>query len=117
MVRAVRGAVQLEENSANAVIKSVSEMIEGLLVRNSLEEDHIISIQFTQTTDVTALNPAAALRQKGFGEVPLFCAQEPDYLGSLPLMIRVLITAQVDDGRRLIPLYLGGAKQLRPDLG
>jgi chorismate mutase len=117
MVRAVRGAVQLEENSVNAVLKNVSAMIEGLLVQNSLEEENIISIQFTQTADVTALNPAAALRQKGFGEVPLFCAQEPDYQGSLPRMIRVLITAHVEDGRRLTPLYLGGAKQLRPDLG
>lgn len=117
MVRAVRGAVQLEDNSREAVLQGVSEMIEGLLTGNALEEDQIISVQFTQTSDVTALNSAAALRHKGFGEVPLFCAQEPDYQGSLPLMIRVLITAHVDDGRKLKPLYLGGAKKLRPDLG
>ncbi len=117
MVRAVRGAIQLEENSAEAVRRGVSEMVSGLLSQNFLGEEDLISIQFTQTADVTALNPAAALRHKGFGEVPLFCSQEPDYQGSLPLMIRVLITAQVEDRRSLKPLYLGGAKNLRPDLG
>ena len=60
------------------------------------------------------MNPAAALRTIGYGDIPLFCTQEPEIIDSMSRVIRVLITADSPD--KLKPVYLDGAKKLRIDL-
>ncbi len=116
-IRAVRGAVQIKNDSEAMVDEGVRKLVLEILQRNGMDRDRIISIQFTVTTDIKSKNPAAALRGIGFSGVPLFCCAEPETEGALPRVIRVMILTERDDGAALIPVYMDGAEKLRPDLG
>ena len=113
-VRAVRGAIQIEKNDAEKIEMGVVKLIKKLVGVNNIEVTEIISIMFSQTSDLDALNPAAALRTIGFGETPLFCTREPDVVNSMNRVIRVLMTVETDCC--LNPVYLEGAEKLRSDL-
>lgn len=117
MTRAIRGAVQLQSNTAEAMEAGVTELLSSLLEANGIREEEIVSIIFSQTRDLDADNPARCARTDGFSAVPLFCTQEPDYPNSLPRVVRVLLTAERESWPLpLKPIYLGGAEALRPDL-
>jgi chorismate mutase len=115
----IRGAV-CAENTADSVFKAVDTLCSRVFAENALQSDDIVSIQFTLTADLTALNPAAALRKSSIGEAAskcaLFCSAEPPVAGSLSRVIRLLITAYLPEGAKPIHLYTGGAEVLRPDL-
>jgi chorismate mutase len=116
VTKAVRGATGVGENTARAVRTGVERMMGALLERNGLSEEELISVQFTITADLTALNPAAAFRAMGYDTVPLFCAQEPQIDGMMGRVIRVLVTFRADESARPVPVYIDGAERLRPDL-
>ena len=115
----IRGAV-CAENTADSIQKAVDMLCSRVFAENALRADGIVSIQFTLTADLTALNPAAALRKSSVGEAAskcaLFCAAEPEVAGSLPRVIRVLITAYLPEGAKPVNIYTGGAEVLRPEL-
>ena len=113
-VRAVRGAVQVE-NSAESIRDGVILLLDAIVKRNEIHEGDIVSVVFSQTKDLTAANPATALRSAGYAGVPLFCTQEPDYAGSVPGILRVLITFGTERAT-VEPVYLNGAERLRSDL-
>ncbi len=113
-VRAVRGAIQIEINDAVRIEQGVVKLIKKIIGVNKIDVTKIISIIFSQTSDLDALNPAAALRTIGFGETPLFCTNEPDIIGSMERVVRVLITAESENSFN--PVYLEGAEKLRSDL-
>lgn len=97
--------------------KAVFELIGSLRDKNSIEEERIISIIFSQTQDLNVANPAAALRKSGaYGAVPLFCTQEPEYEGSIDSIVRVLVTYDSELKELPVPVYLGEATRLRRDL-
>jgi len=111
---AVRGAVCCE-NTCESILAQVPQMYRELLEKNAILEDNIVSVMFTVTTDLTALNPATALRKAGFAKsVALFAAAEPCIANSLPHVIRVLVTYY--GSKTPVPVYLNGAEALRPDL-
>ena len=113
-LRALRGAVCCEDNEAG-ISSAVVNLYSRLLTENFLSEKDIVSIQFTVTSDIKALNPASALRKQGFAEnTALFCALEPCMEGSLPKTIRILIYYY--SRKRPTHIYMGGADVLRPDL-
>ncbi len=113
-VKAVRGAVQVQ-NSAVSIRDGVLLLMETLAQKNGIRGEDIVSVVFSQTRDLTAANPATALRSAGYGGVPLFCTQEPDYEGSFPGILRVLVTFNTDRAA-VDPVYLNGAERLRSDL-
>ena len=113
-VRAVRGAIQVELNDKINIEQGVVRLIKKIITDNNIIITNIISIIFSQTKDLTAMNPASALRTIGYGDIPLFCTQEPEIINSMSRVIRVLITAESAD--ILNPVYLEGAKKLRTDL-
>ena len=97
--------------------RGVTTLLRELLERNGLTEGELVSVVFSQTRDLDGENPARCARTMGFAEVPLFCTQEPDYPNSLPRTLRVLLTAErLSWPRGVQPVYLGGARSLRPDL-
>lgn len=111
----IRGASGIDEDTPEAVQSAVKNLFTEIYAKNSLNEKNIVSIQFTLTSDIRSMNPAAALRKAGFGQsCPLFCSQEPDIDGMLPRMVRVLITAY--SRKNAVPVYINGAERLRPDL-
>lgn len=116
MIKAVRGAIQVGEDREELIRSAVLSLIEGVMGLNQLEEKDIVSIQFTVTEDLYAINPAEALRSGGFSQTPLFSAQEPRCRGELPRIIRTMILCNSEGEAPLKPLYLGGAAALRPDL-
>lgn len=90
-------------------------MYRELLARNSIGESDVVSIVFTVTGDLDAVNPATALRKAGLAQaVPLMACAEPPVRGGLQRVIRILVTYYGTTSP--IPLYMNGAEKLRPDL-
>jgi chorismate mutase len=116
MTKAVRGAVQVDDDSRDAIWDAAALLVGRMLEANHLAEGDIVSIVFSMTVDLRSANPAAGLRRRGFADTPLFCVQEADVEGSLPRVIRVLLIYRAGRRRRPVPVYLGGAAALRPDL-
>src|SRR5665213_1989739 len=91
MVRGLRGATTVDVDSTEQVTERSQELMMRLMERNDLVEDDIVSALFTATADVTSISPATAIREIGFGAVPLLCAAEIAVPGSTPRCIRVLL--------------------------
>ena len=70
MTKAVRGAIQVREDSRQAIGDAVVRLVTEILRANAIAENHIVSIIFSLTQDLTALNPATGLRQVGFADPP-----------------------------------------------
>ncbi|MBQ6131781.1 MAG: chorismate mutase, partial [Selenomonadaceae bacterium] len=93
-------------------------LVTEILSQNELRAENLGAIIFSMTEDLTAAFPSSAIRQlPALRLVPLFDTREPAIENSLPLCIRVLILADTDAAQNKIHhVYLGGAKNLRPDL-
>jgi chorismate mutase len=105
----------MAENNEASIRDAVTKLLSELVRENGIEETDIISIVFSQTNDIDAMNPATALRTLGFASVPLFCVQEPNIVGAPTGIIRVLLTCSTERDS-LVPVYLNGAERLRRDL-
>jgi chorismate mutase len=117
VIRALRGATQLQADDAGEMTEAVVELVGELLRRNQISTDDLISVIFTSTPDLRSAFPAAAARTLGIGDVPLLCAQELDVEGALPRVVRVLAHVQLEVPRReAVHVYLRGAEVLRQDL-
>ena len=117
---AIRGATFCE-NTEESIIRYVGEMCRSIFLQNSLATEDIVSIQFTMTEDLDAVNPARALRLSNdmsvdVSSVPLFCSQEVKTVGMLQKVVRVLVTAYMSPDANIYPTYINGAQVLRPDL-
>ena len=113
-IAAVRGAIQVPANRAEAIRASTAKLLTALVDRNRLDPARIVSAIFTATPDLNADFPAHAARKLGWTDVPLLGATEVDVPGALPRVVRVLVT--LETSRKLTPVYLDGAEALRPDL-
>ena len=106
-------------NTADETQNAVSDMCSRLFCENGLQGDDFVSLHFTMTGDLDALNPAAALRRSACGDLvktaALFCSAEAPVQGGLPRTIRLLVTAYMEEGSQPVHVYTGGAEVLRPD--
>ncbi len=117
MIRGVRGAIQVEANTREAILKASSELLREIVTRNQMEAEMIASIFMTTTPDITAEFPAYAVRDHGFTRVPVICSVEIDVPTAMKSLIRVLILWETDKKQVDIEhVYLGEAARLRPDL-
>ena len=116
-IRAVRGAIQIDEDERSQVLDATTELIREVLERNGLTQEDLVSIVFTATPDLVSEFPAYAARQLGFVDVPLMCATEIAVAGAMPRVIRLLAHVETDLGRAHVKhVYLRGAAALRRDL-
>ncbi|MEP6758761.1 MAG: chorismate mutase [Actinomycetota bacterium] len=116
-VRAVRGAIVVSEDTADAVHASTERLLAGLLDRNDIAHADLISILFTVTDDLRSTFPAEAARRMGMGDVPLLCAREIPVEGAMPSVVRVLMHFHSERGLGDVThVYLDGAEKLRDDL-
>ncbi len=113
---AVRGAAQAESNDAAPILAVTRELLTGLLARNELVAEKIVSVIFTCTDDLDAEFPAVAARELGFEHVPLLCGREMKVPGSMPRVIRVMAHYYGPVGRKPAHYYLGETQKLRADL-
>ncbi|MBE8952883.1 MAG: chorismate mutase [Quinella sp. 1Q7] len=117
-MRGIRGATTVEENSREKIWRTARHLVTQILSQNELHAEDIGAIIFSTTEDITAAFPSSAIRQlPALKFIPLFDTTEPAVEGSLPLCIRVLVLADIDKKQTDVRhIYLGGAKNLRPDL-
>ena len=116
-LRAIRGAIQVDENSASSIHAGVKELLSAILEENGITPAEVISVILTSTPDLTADFPAVGAREIGFGSVPLLCASEINVPGALPRVIRVMLHCSIDRKTNEIShIYLRGATALRRDL-
>lgn len=116
-VRAVRGAITIDNNTKEDVLKYTKELLSEIVKANNIDQEDIISIFFTTTRDVNAEFPAVAARELKLKNIPLMCAHEMDVPGSIPMCIRIMLHFNTDKTLDEIShIYLRDAIKLRPDL-
>jgi chorismate mutase len=113
-LRALRGAITVDENEADAILSATEELVHEVVQRTGLTHDDIVSCIFTCTGDLDAEFPAVAARNLGFSDVPLLCAREMQVPGSLPRVIRLLMHCYSKSEPSHV--YLREAVSLRKDL-
>jgi chorismate mutase len=107
----------VDANERLAILEATAELVRAVLDRNQIEPEHLISVVFTATPDLTADFPAYAARAMGITDVPLLCATEIDVPGAMPRVVRLLAHVESDRPRAdLRHVYLRGAAALRTDL-
>lgn len=112
---ALRGAVCCR-NDTDDIVAQVAALYDELLVQNQLCEPEIISLIFSVTRDLDAVNPAAALRHSGRAtNLALFAVQEAETRDRLKRTIRVLMHCYIDNNLTPCHVYQNGAEILRPD--
>lgn len=117
MVRGVRGAITVNENSAEAILNATEEMLYWLIEQNGIDEEDVASLLFTSTPDLNAAFPAKAARNMGWRQVALMGFQEIDVPEGLKMCVRVLIHWNTEkSNHELKHAFLRGATALRPDL-
>jgi chorismate mutase len=116
-LRGIRGAITVEENTADAILSATRTLLEQVIAANTVRVNDIASVIFTATTDLDAAYPAVVAREMGWVHTPLLCMQEMKVQESLPRCIRVLIHWNTDRTPENVQhVYLGEAQKLRPDL-
>lgn len=113
---AVRGAAQAEANDSQAILTATEELMRGLIERNRLEPEAMVSCLFTTTDDLDAEFPAVAARDLGLTMVPLMCCREIPVPGSMPRVIRVMLHFYAPADHTPAHVYVGEAQKLRTDL-
>jgi chorismate mutase len=115
-LRALRGAITVDANDAEAILGAAEELMQAIIDQNSLDADDLVSCIFTCTRDLDAEFPAVAARRMGLSAVPLLCAHEIDVPDALPRVIRVLVHCYADESTPARHVYLREAVSLRKDL-
>ncbi len=116
-VRAIRGATTIEENTKECITRASVEMIDKIIKKNGIAAEDMIDILFTVTPDITAMFPAAAVREMGITEIPLLDMAAPAIDGALKMCIRVIVHINTELGNDAVKhVYLNGAEKLRPDI-
>ena len=115
-LRALRGAITVDQNDAESILAGTEELVHAVMERNQLAPEDLVSCIFTCTPDLDAEFPAVAARGLGLSAVPLLCAREIDVDGALPRVIRLLVHCYAPDGTAPQHVYLREAVSLRRDL-
>ena len=116
VVRAIRGATSVPEDTREAIGERTVELVAEVLERNGLRPDDLISVIFTSTEDLVSEFPATPARRVGLGTVPLICAREIPVPGAMPSCVRLLAHANMPAEREVQHVYLHDAVKLRVDL-
>lgn len=112
--KGIRGAITVEENSAEAIGAATIKLLTELIAKNKIEIDSISHAIFTLTKDLNADFPAKYARiNLKWKDVPMMCFNELDVPDSLAKCLRVLLV--VNCGENFVPefVYLDGAEKLR----
>lgn len=114
-VRALRGAITCEVDGAPEICEATGELLRRMLAENEIALSQVISLWLTVTPDLRSEFPARGARDAGWGDVPMLCAVEIDVPGATARCIRAMAHVELTSDRRLAPVYLRGARELRPD--
>jgi chorismate mutase len=116
-LQGLRGATTCASDTPEEIGSATQELLRGMMDRNDLSHDDVVSVIFTTTTDLTSAFPATGARAVGFGDIPLLCASEINVPGSMPHCVRILMHVYTTRSRtELRHVYLRNAQGLRDDL-
>lgn len=114
ITKGIRGAITIENNTAQAIGDATLELLNELVKQNNIEKDKISHVIFTLTDDLNAEFPAKSARIKlGWDNVAMLCCHELDVPNSLEKCLRVLIVLNCDENFEPKFVYLKGAAELR----
>ncbi len=117
MVRGIRGATTVVEDTAAAILEATEELVREIVASNDVNPAEVASALFTVTPDLRAEFPAAAARRMGWTMVPLLNFTEIGVPGRLEKCIRVLVHVNTERSQaEMVHVYLREAVSLRPDL-
>ena len=114
ITKGIRGAITVEENSEDAIKFATLELLNAMILANSIQESMISHVIFTLTNDLNAAFPAKFARlDLNWTNTAMMCFHELDVPSSLPKCLRVLIVLNCEED--FVPqfVYLKGAKILR----
>jgi chorismate mutase len=115
-LRALRGAITVDANDADAILSATEELMREVMERNDMAPEHMVSCIFTCTPDLDAEFPAVAARNLGLSGVPLLCTRELAVPGALPRVIRLMLHCYAEADVPANHVYLREAVSLRRDL-
>lgn len=117
MVRGIRGATTVPENTREAILEAAAELLDAVVRANDVHREYVASAFFTTTPDLNAEFPAVAARNAGWTDVPLMCGHEMSVPGGLARCLRLLLHVNTERSlQEMQHVYLRGAVALRPDL-
>lgn len=118
MIRGVRGATTVEQDSETEVLAAVKELMSEMIAANQIDPEMVASVFISATDDIQSVFPAKALRSiDGWKYVPVTCMAEIPVEKSLKFCIRVMLHLNTEKSQAEIHhIYQAGAKVLRPDL-
>ncbi|MBT2733305.1 chorismate mutase [Neobacillus sp. C211] len=118
MIRGMRGAITVNQNTEEAIITATEELLEKIIEENHIQPELVASVFISTTEDINAVFPAKALRKfEGWTYVPVMCMQEMPVPNSLKMCVRIMMHVNTTQSQEEINhVYLKGAKVLRPDL-
>ena len=113
---AIRGATTSGGNTFKEIENSVIELINELILRNSLDPKKILSITFTVTKDLDACFPASIARKCfGLDSVAFLDCQQMYVPNDVDFCIRLMALVIFPSGATTNHPYLRGASNLRSD--
>ncbi|MGV8145004.1 MAG: chorismate mutase [Alkaliphilus sp.] len=118
MILAIRGATTSNGNSVEEISECTTQMMKEIIESNNLNENDVISILFTATSDLDQQYPSICVREDiGWTNTPILNFEEKNVLNSMKNCIRVLIYFNSNKDKTMVNhVYLNGAKKLRTDL-
>ncbi len=117
--RGIRGAITVEENSAESLKSAVVQLLSAVIKENNLKEEDISHVIFTMTDDINCIYPAKIVRDEflNWKYIPMMCVSEMKIKNSLEKCLRILIVINTTLAQNQIKhVYLKGAVKLREDL-
>ena len=115
-ITAIRGATTSDGNTTEEIRNSVVELINELILRNSLDPKKILSITFTVTRDLDACFPASIARKCfGLDSVAFLDCQQMYVPNDVDFCIRLLALVISPTTSSINHPYLRGASKLRTD--
>ena len=115
-ITAIRGATTSSGNSFKEIENSVVELINELILRNSLDPKKILSMTFTVTKDLDACFPASIARKCfGLDSVAFLDCQQMYVPNDVDFCIRLMALVISPSLPTISHPYLRGASNLRRD--
>ena len=115
-ITAIRGATTSSGNTFKEIENSVVELINELILRNSIDPKKILSITFTVTKDLDACFPASIARKCfGLDSVAFLDCQQMYVPNDIDFCIRLMAIVIFPNGDNINHPYLRGASNLRTD--
>lgn len=114
MIKGIRGAITVEDNTAEAIEQATVELLNELIDKNNIKKELISHALFTLTEDLNAEFPAKFARiNLNWDNVAMICHHELNVPNSLPKCLRILIALNCDENFTPEFVYLKGAAALR----